>query len=186
MGITSRVRRPILCWIACFSISAAAWGEDPVGDETVASSADPPPAARLSIEAARERAKLMHQIYAATLDAMHHYYFHANKAVIPARAMEDVFADVAHASQANARWIAVNTKAMSIDHEPDTEFEKAAAAELAAGKVAFERIEEDTFRRATPIPLTAGCIGCHAGAFTKPSSLPRVAGLVISIPVHKE
>jgi hypothetical protein len=128
----------------------------------------------------------MHQIYTATLEAMHHYYFHANKSVIPARAMEDVFAEVAHSSQSTARWIAVNTKAMSIDHEPESEFEKAAAAELAAGKAVFESVEGDTFRRATAIPLTAGCIGCHIGAFNKPSTLPRVAGLVIGIPVQKE
>jgi hypothetical protein len=186
MATASILRVFVLCGAICFAHGATSRSEEPAVDGIAEASAEQTPAVRLTVAAARERAQLMHQIYTATLDAMHHYYFHANKAVIPARAMEDVFAEVAHASQTTARWIAVNTKAMSIDHEPETEFEKAAAAELAAGKPAFESVEGDTFRRATPIPLTAGCVGCHTGAFSKPTSLPRVAGLVISIPVQKE
>jgi hypothetical protein len=141
---------------------------------------------RVPVGMAREKAKLMHNVYSATLDAMHHYYFHANKAVIPARAMEDVFADVAHRSHATARWISVNTKAMSIDHEPNTDFEKKAAAELSAGKEEFEIVDKGWYRRASPIPLNGGCIGCHTDSFSKRSNAPRYAGLVISIPVNDE
>jgi hypothetical protein len=100
--------------------------------------------------------------------------------------MEDVFADVARQSQSTAEWIAVNSKAMSIDHEPDDEFERKAASELASGKTAFELVENGTYRRAGAIPLTDGCIGCHTGAFAKPTKSPRVAGLVISIPVSDD
>jgi len=138
---------------------------------------------RFSVEAAKERAELMHHIYAATLDAMHQHYFHSNKAVLPARAMEDVFADVAHETHSTARWISVNTKAMSVDHEPSSEFERQAAVELSAGKAEFSAIDKGYFRRAGSIPLAAGCVGCHSGNFAGPAKTPKFAGLIVSIPV---
>ena len=137
-----------------------------------------------TVQAAKERSQLMHQIYAATLDAMHHHYFRANKSVLPARAMEDIFADVARETQSTARWISVNTKPMSIDHEPKTDFERTAASEIAAGKPMFDRIEDGFYRRAGAIPLSAGCVGCHMGMFNDPGSTPRYAALIISIPVQ--
>ena len=38
------------------------------------------------LEAARERARLLHDVYATTLEVMHRYYFQKEKAVLPARA----------------------------------------------------------------------------------------------------
>jgi hypothetical protein len=141
---------------------------------------------RVSVEEARQRARLMHRIYLATLDAMHHHYFHANKAVLPARAMEDVFADVARETDSKARWIAVNTQAMSVEHEPATEFEKKAAAELAKGSPEVTIVEGGYYRRAGSVPLSGGCIGCHTGNSATAAAVPRYAGLVISIPVGDE
>lgn len=135
---------------------------------------------------AKDRAKLMHGIYAATLDAMHHRYFRREGAVLPARAMEDVFAEVDRQSKIKTRWIAVNTPAMSVDHEPATAFEKKAAAEIAAGKAAFEGVEKGFYRRAGAIPLGSGCVGCHTKLSPTPDKTPRFAGLVISIPVKDE
>lgn len=157
----------------------------------ITASADEPaqaPAAAepLTVDAARRQARILHRVYSATLDAMHHYYFHANKAVIPARAMEDIFADAAAETQATSRWISVNTRAMGVDHEPESEFEKSAAAALSKGDTQFELIENGVYRRAGAIPLTAGCIGCHVGATAQPTKIPRVAGLVISIPVRQD
>jgi len=141
---------------------------------------------RISVEAARERAKLMHKIYAATLDTMHHHYFRRDRSVLPARAMEDVFAKVAEESKIRARWIAVNTKAMSLDHEPKSPFDKQAVDMLASGKGEFELVEGSSYQRAGAIPLGAGCIGCHAGLGERPTESPRFAGLVISIPLNVE
>src|SRR5690606_3937881 len=62
---------------------------------------------------ARDRADLLQRVYAATLDVMHERYFHGERAIVPARALEDVFDEIARESKINARWIAVNTKAMS-------------------------------------------------------------------------
>jgi hypothetical protein len=91
----------------------------------------------VTVAEARERAKLMHNIYAATLDAMHHHFFRRERSVLPARAMEDVFAEMEKQSKIKAGWISVNTKAMSINHEPKNDFEKQAAKAIAAGKGEF-------------------------------------------------
>lgn len=139
---------------------------------------------RASVSAARERAKQMHDIYAATLEVMHHHYFRNNRSVVPARALEDVFSEIAKQSNVEARWISVNTKAMSIDHEPRNAFEKKASTEIAAGKDAFEHVEKGYYERAGAIPLASGCVGCHTGFFATPPKSPRFAGLVIRVPLN--
>lgn len=141
---------------------------------------------RVSVVVARDRAKTMHGIYAATLDMMHHRYFHGDRTVVPARAMEDVFSEVKRQSKAEARWISVNMKAMSIDHEPESDFEKRAAQEIAAGKTELEVVEGGYYRHAGAIPLTGGCISCHGGFFREPSKTPKFVGLVISVPVNSD
>lgn len=145
-----------------------------------------PEVKRVSVATARDQAKLMHEVYAATLEVMHQHYFDVNKSVLPARAMEDVFAEMARQSNLKARWIAVNTKAMSVHHEPKTDFEKKAASEIASGKEMYEQVENGVYHRAGVIPLTAGCISCHAGFFMTPPKTPRYAGLVISVPVQEK
>lgn len=140
----------------------------------------------VSIEVARDRAKLMHRIYAATLEVMHDRYFHDERAMVPARAMEDVFADVGRGTKLKARWIAVNTKAMSLNHEPKSDFEKKAAAEISDGKEAIELTEGGYYWRAAAIPLGDGCVSCHTGFFKGPPKSPRYAALVIGMPITGE
>jgi hypothetical protein len=146
---------------------------------------DPGPA---EVAAAREQAKWMHRAHAAALEAMHHHYFRRENPVLPARAMMDVFAKIERETRVKARWISVNAKAMSVEHEPRSEFDKKAAAALAAGKDFFEHIEGGVYHRAGPIPLGGSCIICHAPpTFTgKGQPGPFFAGLVISIPLLKE
>ncbi len=139
---------------------------------------------RVDTVVARDRAKQMHEIYSATLDVIHHRYFHGERATIPARAMEDVFAEMKRRSKIEARWISVNTKAMSIDHDPKTDFEKRAAKELAEGQTAIEVVEDGYYRRAGAISLHSGCLSCHEGLFQSSSKKPRYAGLVISVPLE--
>ncbi len=143
------------------------------------------PVPRVPVAVARERAELMHRIYAATLDMLHHRYFHDSRAMVPARAMEDVFAEMATQSQVEAHWIAVNMRAMSLSHEPKNEFEKAAAQEIADGKETYELVENGYYRRAGAIPLASGCANCHGGFFKEPPKTPRFAALVISVPVRE-
>ena len=49
---------------------------------------------RVSLAVAKDRAQVMHDIYVATLDVMHHRFFRHDSAVVPARAMEDVFSEI--------------------------------------------------------------------------------------------
>lgn len=142
--------------------------------------------ARVPLSVARDRAKLMHSIYSTTLGVMHDRYFHADRSIVPARAMEDVFSEMEQETGSKANWISVNLKAMSINHEPSTEFEKRAAKEIATGESEVETTEDGYYRRATAIPMTGGCISCHAGVFNQSAKSRKFAALVISIPVEAE
>jgi hypothetical protein len=180
-------------WLACLIAAALGAGTlqgQDAGEKMQALQPKEPIAAaptaaqiEAAVSLARERAKLLHEVYALTLEAIHHHYFRREGTVVPARAMEEVFEGMAGTSSTMANWISVNTKAMSIDHEPRTVFEKTAAAELAAGKKEYELIGKHFYRRAAPIPLGTNCIGCHAGMFSAPTKSPSCAGLVISIPL---
>jgi hypothetical protein len=174
-----------LAGVLCLTLTLSA---DPPRDQAKKEKADPAAdaAKRVPAAVARDRARLMHDIYASTLEAMHHHFFRRDRAVLPARAMEDIFADIDKQSKIKARWIAVNTPAMSVDHEPQTDFEKKAAAELSAGKGEYVRVEGGYYRRAAPIPLDAGCVSCHTRFTGATAKTPRFAGLVISIPVSEK
>lgn len=138
---------------------------------------------RVTVAVARERAKLMHDIYAATLEVLHDRYFHIDRAVLPARAMEDIFAELKRQARGEAKWMAVNLRAMNINNEPKSEFELRAAKEIAAGKGEFEILEDGYYRRAAAIPLAGGCVSCHGGFAREQTRSPKFAALVISLPV---
>ncbi len=139
----------------------------------------------VTLAVARDRAEMAHLIYASTLEIIHRYYFRKGQAVLPARAMEEVFAEVAEQSKVEGRWISVNTRPMSVHHEPRAGYEKQAAAALAGGQEKFELVEAGYLRSVRAIPLGEGCLSCHTGMFRgqSKSQTPRVAGLVISIPI---
>lgn len=159
------------------------------GTETIPNSRKEAPVRdehRVSLEVARDRAQLMHNIFLATLDTMHHRYFLGERATVPARAMEDVFSEMKRQSGVRARWISINTKPMSIDHEPKSDFEKKAVRELGPEKDVTDLVEDGFYRRAAVVPLTGGCLSCHDGMFKAPSRTPRFAGLVISVPLLEQ
>lgn len=139
-----------------------------------------------AVVSARERAQTMHAVYAATLETMHEHYFHGDRAIVPARALEDVFAEIARQSKIEARWISVNTKPMSIGHEPKGDFELQAVAALSRGAKQFERVDQEVYQRAGVIELSEGCVACHTGFFAAPPKTPRVAGLVIRVPLKRD
>lgn len=175
----------VLCLVAVISAEPPA-GARSIGNGRMTSVSQIDDKDRVSVVVARDRAKTMQHIYSATLDMLHHRYFRSDKAVLPARAMEDVFSEIKSQSKVEAQWISVNMKAMSIDHEPKSEFEKRAAREIAAGKAEVEVVEDGYYRRAIAIPLKSGCIGCHGGMFKEASNSPKFAGLVISVPVLRD
>ena len=167
------------------AVGCVAWvdGDDTPGAGGNERSSAEVDSARVTLEVARDRARLLHGVYASTLDVMHHHYFQTNRAVLPARAMEDVFAEMSEQAKVEARWISVNTPAMSVHHEPGSEFEKKAAEVLGAGKPFHEQVERGTYLRAAPIPLADGCVSCHLGFSKSAGEKPRFAGLVIRIPI---
>jgi hypothetical protein len=194
MNVTRSISWGMSCGIVgCLWLTVSLCGRSSGDDAAPANNNKPSHSAsamdrdsRLPVEAARDRAKTMHHIYAATLEVMHHRYFHGDRAAVPARAMEDIFSEIKRQSRVEARWISVNTNPMSIDHQPKSDFEKRAARELADGKPEVEVLEGGYYRRAGAIPLTAGCISCHEGFFQNSSTAAKFAGLVISVPVRSQ
>lgn len=190
----SRVRRYAAGGALAVLCAALVWcgelsGDEsaaPQSDEQAASAEKPDAEDRVSVDVARDRAKLVHNIYASTLRVMHQRYFHGDNAPVPARALEDVFSEIAWRSKVEAKWISANLQPMGVNHEPRTEFEKQAAKEISAGKESFESVEDGYYRRAGAIPLGAGCIKCHAGFLGTAPKTPRFAGLVISMPVDEQ
>ena len=177
-------------WISASAIFPLIWGLSvslSVASAEESGKAAPSPEKKpISIESAREKAKLMQNIYLATLEIIHDHYFHGERAVVPARALEDVFEIVKGDTNSEANWISVNMKAMSIGHRPKTEFEKTAAKEIAKGKGAYEAVADGYYRRAAAVPLNSNCVGCHGGLFKTQSKKPKFAGLIISIPVNQK
>ncbi|QDT32490.1 DUF3365 domain-containing protein [Thalassoglobus polymorphus] len=139
---------------------------------------------RVSLDEAREQAELMHLLYNSTLETLHDRYFHGDRAMVPARAMIDVFRDMERRTHTKARWISASLKPMSIDNKPETDFEKRAAMNISKGESKFETVEDGYYRRAGSISLNHGCVGCHAG-LSNTSTARQFAGLVISVPVKK-
>lgn len=178
--------------LVCVLCAAVALFADPLGgnelgaEEKSNSTENSDDQKRVSVEVARERAKLTHNIYSATLDVMHHRYFRNDRSSVPARALEDVFTVIARRDNISAKWIAVNAPAMSINHEPQGDFEKQAAKAIAKGKREYELVEDGLYRRAEGISLmNRGCLGCHLGLGAS-GRTKRFAGLVITIPVTKD
>lgn len=141
---------------------------------------------RVSLAIARDRAELLQTTHLETLTAMHHRYFHGERAIVPARVMEDVFASLEKQTHVKTHWISASLSPMSINHEPKTDFEKRAASQLAKGTAFVETIENGYYRRAGSVPLGGGCTSCHAGLFASTSTTPKFAGLIISIPVQPD
>jgi len=178
-----------LCVVLSLSLAfltASSNGEsqkaDPVDDSDKADEA----ADKLTVPEARRQTKLLHDTYIATLHTVHRSYFDEDeREIIPARAMEQVFRQIDAETGGKTRWIAVNTPAMNIDHNPKEGFEKDAARELKKGKREFERVEDGTYLRAGAVSLFASCTKCHLSGLRPQQKVRSVAGLVISMPVRQ-
>ena len=141
LGPSSVVLAFMVLVLIGFAGRTPAWWETPPVTHRE-SELDPAPHDKLPLEVARDRARLMHDMSIAALESMHRTYFQREKSIIPSFVMEDVFGQMKRQWKVEAHWIAVNMKAMSVDHEPKTEFEKEAARVLATGEVAIEEISK--------------------------------------------
>lgn len=186
--------RPRLTLVAIYVVSglflafltASSNGESQKGDTADDSELADEAAGKLTVPEARRQTKLLHDTYIATLHTVHRSYFDEDeREIIPARAMEQVFRQIDAETGGKTRWIAVNTPAMNIDHNPKEGFEKDAARELKKGKREFERVEDGTYLRAGAVSLFASCTKCHLSGLRPQQKVRSVAGLVISMPVKQ-
>jgi len=193
MNRTRQIARPLICLATCILAASTVISQESPRElkNGVSSQKQQHESSKLDktegfpLAVARDRAKVMHEVYEATLEVMHHRYFHGDRATVPARAMQDIFSTIERQSKMKARWISVNMKPMSIDHEPETEFEKTAAKAISKGKSHVDVVENGYYRRAGAIPLRSGCVGCHGGLSSGASTTPKFAGLVISVPLSE-
>jgi len=136
-----------------------------------------------TLEEARGRARLLHETMHATLQIVHHEYYREDEGLkLPARTLKAVFEELARECNVKARWLAVDGQAMNVDHQPQDEYEKAAAKALASGKREFEQFEGGVYRYAGPITLDSHCLKCHVPNRT--STEARTAGLIITMQVN--
>jgi len=74
----------------------------------------------------------------------------------------------------------VNANAMSVDHNPQNDFERQAVRAITEGKLEHEQFDERTYHYAGMIRLGSECLKCHVPM--RKSLEDRFAALVISIP----
>ncbi|MEX0818749.1 MAG: DUF3365 domain-containing protein, partial [Pirellulaceae bacterium] len=130
--------------------------------DDVHESADASDTAPATVAEARGRARILHETIHGALQVMHRDFFREDeKLTIPSRSLEDVFRELARSFDVEVRWLAVNTEAMNVDHEPQSEFEKRAAQALASGKSEFESSDKDVYRHVGVIRLASQCLKCH-------------------------
>jgi len=170
--------------------TAFAQRDQPAAPNKIGASKKRPAELRVTQAEARRRAEMFHETIESTLMLMHREYFEeggdgkrAN--MIPSKALESVFHRVSRRSHIEARWLAVNAQAMSVDHRPQDAFERQAVRALTKGNQEFVAGENGSFRRATPIALFGSCVKCHAPPPMNPA-VRRVAGLLVKIPIVGE
>ena len=176
-AMSIRITWALLALASCLGVSVAgySWAESPNG---------PSAAALPTTGEARERARILHETIHATLQIVHHEYYREDEGLtIPAATLKRVFREVQTRQKVGLRWLAVQGEAMNSDHKPQNDFEREAAAALAAGSEEFERVADGTYRRAATITLTSECLKCHAPSRT--SNKPLAAGLIVSLPVRE-
>lgn len=131
---------------------------------------------------ARVRARILHETVHGALQVIHRDFFEEEESrVIPSHSLEDVFKELSRSQGIKVRWLAVNARAMNVDNEPRTEFEKQAVKVLSAGKSEFEQITDKEYQFTGSIRLASQCLKCHLPM--RKSNEARVAGLVISMPL---
>ncbi|QDT20182.1 hypothetical protein HG66A1_19670 [Gimesia chilikensis] len=146
--------------------------------------ADPPRQMQYPTTAveARVRARILHETVHGALQVIHRDFFEEEESrVIPSHSLEDVFKELKRSQGIKVRWLAVNARAMNVDNEPRTEFEKQAVKVLSAGKDEFEQVTDKEYQFTGSIRLASQCLKCHLPM--RKSNEARVAGLVISMPL---
>jgi len=150
------------------------------GDESTDA---PERVSRVSLNAQRAQATILHEAMHAALRVTHDRYYREDEGLmIPAAAMKEVFADLKKRQNLTLRWLVVDGQAMNTDHEAQNDFEKAAVAALKSGKSSYEQVQGAAYRRVAPITLSNHCLKCHVP--DRKNTKDRQAGLIVSIPLE--
>lgn len=171
-------------WVLAASLTAAASSVFLAGHAEEAPQQEPaaavlPPS---SAGEARSRAVLLHQVIDGALQVVHRDFFDEDNAgTIPSASLEDVFEVISADHGVKMKWLVVDTDVVNVDHRPADDFERAAAAALAAGKRYAEEADEGQYRYAGSIRLASQCLKCHVQNRT--STEARTAGLLIAMPM---
>ncbi|MDR3618893.1 MAG: DUF3365 domain-containing protein [Paludisphaera borealis] len=167
--------------IAGLALTIFSSGATPPDEPSATAAAAPRPSAG----EARERAKLLHGTIHDTLQIVHSRYYREDEGLpIPAATLKLVFQRLAERDGVELHWLAVDTKAMNIDHAPRNEFEKEAVKVLVSGKEEYDLAGDGVYRRVGLITLGSECLECHLPGRT--SNKSRTAGLVITMPIMKK
>ncbi len=135
-----------------------------------------------NIKEARGRARLLHETIHGSLQIMHRDFFREDEGLpIPSHSLEDVFKELARSHKVSLRWLAIDARAMDIDHEPKSDFDKAAVDVLKSGEEFYELQKENSYQYVGAIRLSASCLKCHLPA--RSNNDDRTAGLVIKMPL---
>lgn len=138
-----------------------------------------------TIEEARSRAKLLHEMAHGALQVMHRDFFDEESLhAIPSASLEDVFSEMSRAHGVSMKWMNAGTDVVNVDHQPEDSFERGAAKRLAAGKPFVERVTADRYRFVGRIRLASQCLKCHVKR--RNNNEPRFAGLSISMPFRSD
>ncbi len=132
---------------------------------------------------AKVRSQLLHEMIHGALQVMHRDFFkEEEKSKIPSESLEDVFGEMEKTWGVKIEWLAVDTKAMNVDHRADDAFERKAVEVISAGSDSHEMKDGAVLRYAGVIPLGNRCLKCHVPDRT--SLEERKAAVVISMPLR--
>lgn len=150
------------------------------GEEPQAAPASQPP----TVEEAKVRARLLHETVHGALLVMHRDFFREDEGfTLPARSLDDVFAEMKASHGVEMAWLAVDAKPMDVGHAADDDFEKKAVEAIAAGSDEYGAVEGERYRHAGRIRLASECLKCHLPNRT--SLEDRSAAVTISMPVRR-
>lgn len=135
-----------------------------------------------SASQARTLARVLHDTVHASLQVVHRDFFNSESTrSIPSRTLEDVFRGLEKKYGIELRWLAVDAIAMSVDNNPQNDFEHAAVKAITAGQDLHEETTTEEYRYAGRVRLVSQCLKCHLP--NRMSNKERSAALLIRIPL---
>jgi hypothetical protein len=184
MHLPAMKTRSLLLSLSAMVAGLGAWV---AGEEKTEAVTGPEAVVKESAELleARLRSQLLHETIHGSLQVMHRDFFReGDRLRIPSSSMEDVFKELERSWNVRVSWMAVNAKAMNIDHLPDGPFEVSAASAIGKGEEMIEEVSGGRYRYAGAISLANECLKCHVP--DRQNLETRKAAVLISMPLKRE